>query len=84
VANAEQRGLLCGVLAHLTQFFRFVHHNAFRLILLALSFALVLVSLFLLARLFFLTFGKSRSASWHLKSPRIYIFIIMAGYMKGL
>jgi len=57
-ADAEERGLLGGVLAHLTQFFRFVHYNASRLILLALGFALVLVPLFLLARLFFLTLGK--------------------------
>ncbi len=57
-ADAEQRGLLGGVLAHLTQFLGFVHYNASRLILLALGFALVLVPLFLLARLFFLTLGK--------------------------
>jgi hypothetical protein len=37
-----------------------------------------------LACLLFLTFGKSRSASWHTQSPVICIFIMMAGYMKGL
>src|SRR5450759_2234315 len=58
-ADAEQRGLLGGVLAHLTHFFRLVHHATFRFFLLPLSLALVLVPLFLLARLFFLTLGKS-------------------------
>jgi len=73
-ADAEQRRLLCSVLTHLTQFLCFVHYNASRLILLALAPALVLVPLFLLARLFFLTFGKSRSASWHTESPRNLYF----------
>jgi hypothetical protein len=58
-SDAEQRGLLRGVLPHLTQFLGFVHHNASRLILLLLGFALVLIPLFLLARLLFLTLAKS-------------------------
>ena len=57
--NAEQRGLGFGELAHLTHFVHLVHYATFRLFFLPLSFALVLVPLFLLARLFFLTFGKS-------------------------
>jgi hypothetical protein len=82
-ANAKQRSLLSGVFPHLAQFFRFIHHgSAFRLILPALRLALVLVPLFLLSCLFFLTFGKSRSSSWHTQSPRFSIFI-MAGYVKG-
>jgi len=59
VADTEQRSLFCGVLTHLAQFLRFVHHNASRLILFALCLALIFVPLFLLARLFFLTLGKS-------------------------
>jgi hypothetical protein len=58
-ANAKQRRLFRGVLAHLTQLFRFVNDRAFRLILPALCLALILIALFLLARLFFLSFGKS-------------------------
>ena len=57
-ADVEQRRLLRGVLTHLTQFLRFIHHNALRLVLFPLRLALGLVSLFLLARLFFLALGK--------------------------
>src|ERR1700716_1475533 len=62
------------MLTHLSQFFFLVHHrDTFRLILPALGLALVLVALFLLARLLFLAFVKSRSASWH-SHPLIIIF----------
>jgi len=49
----------------------FVDHGAFRLLLLALHPALGFVPLFLLSRLFFLAFSKSRSSSRHAQFLRV-------------
>src|ERR1039458_6996616 len=82
-ANAEQRSLGFGEFAHFTQFILFVEHAASRLFIFSLSLALVLVALFLLTCLLFLTLGKSRSASWHTQSPEVLRFILWPGYNKG-
>jgi hypothetical protein len=54
--------------AHFTHFIQ----AGFRFFLFALSSALCFFALFLLPRLFLLTFGKCRSASWHSQSPNVY------------
>jgi len=56
--DAEQCGLFCGVFTHLPQLFGLIQHHAARFLVFPLGLALVLVPLFLLARLLFLTFGK--------------------------
>jgi hypothetical protein len=61
-ADAKQRCLCFGMLA---EFLHLVDDTAFRLVLFPLDPALGLLALFLLARLFFLAFSKSRSSSWH-------------------
>ena len=62
MAHMEQRGLSFGGCA---EFILLVLAAGLRLVLFSLSAALGLISLLLLPGLFFLTFGKCRSASWH-------------------
>jgi hypothetical protein len=64
-ADIEQSSLSRGMLAQFAHFVRGVYAAALRLLLFALGPTLGFVSLLLLPCLFFLTFGKSRSASWH-------------------
>jgi hypothetical protein len=68
--DAEQGSLGFGQFPHFAHFVDLVRGAAFRFVLLTLGPALVLVPLFLLARLLLLALSKSRSSSRHTKSPK--------------